>query len=86
LLWNYNRTRDLLAARNPSALRFLWTMTEAGYIMDYARYAILTELGGVYADTDVQMNASSLDQLLQCEKNYTFALTFEGRKSCEQQE
>ncbi len=55
LLSNYNRTRDFLGARNPNVLRFLWTMTAAGNIVDVARYAILTELGGVYADIDVEM-------------------------------
>jgi len=54
-----------------------------GQIVDLARYFILNEMGGVYFDLDVELVAGNLDTLLQCHNNYTFALTFEGRKNCE---
>jgi len=86
-LWNRNRIRQLLSVKYPDIWRVLQSNLSVGETVDIARYAILLDVGGVYADFDLYLNNGTLDELLLCNtsnpaharNNYSYALTFEGQ-------
>lgn len=77
-VWNGDEIGAVVAAHHPRPWQTLQRISNHGQKADLARYVLLTETGGIYADIDVYFVGRSLDELLQCSRSLEFVAVVEN--------